>query len=332
MKKKLSVLLCLVMILSLCACGSSRSAEASVSEKSYGEAMQYDSIAPIPAPMAVPVQSNGFSDAVGGFSMAAGAAPYAERTEEAASESESPEERPDKIIYSADATVETTDFDTTVGKIDELVEAYGGWIESSSVTGANYNDIARGRVSTRSAFYTLRIPSDSFSSVMEGLSVLGNVPYSSIYTDNISAQYYDAQARLASLQTQETSLNRLMEKAESVEDIIIIEDKLTDVRYDIESIQSKLKNWDRKLSYSTVNLSVSEVEVYTPPTVVNPGFFERLGMALSDGFRSVGRFFTEALLVLTEALPALLLLAVLIAVVVMILRKRKNKAGKTKEE
>ena len=320
MKKNISVFLCLIMLLSLCACGSADTAQSAMKEIAYEEVLLDSADAPIPAPM---MKGAEYSVSNGGFQMAAGTTLSGE-----ISESEAPEERPDKIIYSADATVETTDFDETLKKIDELVEAYGGWVESSSVNGGNYNDIARGRVSMRSAFYALRIPSDSFSAVMEGLSVLGNVPYSSIYTDNISAQYYDAQARLASLRTQEESLNRLMEKAESVEDIIKIEDKLTQVRYDIESIQSKLKNWDRKLSYSTINLNVSEVEIYTPPTVVHPGFFERLGMALADGFRAVGRFFTNALLVLTEALPALLVLAAVIVLIVVIVKKKRAKKSK----
>ena len=323
MKKTVSVFLCLVIALSLCACGSANIVRNAEKEAVCEEAVFESAVAPIPAPM---MQSAEYSAVNGGFHMAAGAVSF-----DGTSESEIPEERPDKIIYSADATVETTDFDATLQKIDELVEGCGGWIESSSVNGGNYSDLARGRVSMRSAFYTLRIPSDRFSSVMEGLSVLGNVPYSSIYTDNISAQYYDAQARLASLQTQEDSLNRLMEKAESVEDIIKIEDKLTDVRYDIESIQSKLKNWDRKLSYSTMNLNVSEVEIYTPPTVVHPGFFQRLGMALADGFRAVGSFFTNALLVLTEALPTLLILAALITVIVVIVKKRKARKKKDEE-
>ena len=313
MKKYISAVLCLLILLPLCACGSSdeaQSAQMITEEAMFDRA--YFAEAPVPAPS--------LSAANSGLSMAAGTGAFS-----AKSETVPPEERPDKIIYSADATVETTDFDATVRRIDEMVESYGGWIESSSVNGANYGDIARGRVSTRSAYYTLRVPSDSFSAVMEKLSALGNIPYSSVYTDNISAQYYDAQARLDSLQTQEQSLNRLMEKAESVEDVIAIEEKLTEVRYSIESIQSTLRNWDRKLSYSSINLSVNEVEKYTPPTVVHPGFLERLGMAIGDGFRSIGRFFTNLLLFLAEALPTLLLIAAVITAVVWLIKKKRNK-------
>ncbi len=58
---------------------------------------------------------------------------------------------PDKIIYSADATLETTDFDTAVEKLGALIEQYGGFIESSSVRGVNiYN---RGSYGRRSGLY-----------------------------------------------------------------------------------------------------------------------------------------------------------------------------------
>lgn len=67
---------------------------------------------------------------------------------------------PDKIIYSADATLETTDFDTAVEKLGALIEQYGGFIESSSVRGVNiYN---RGSYGRRSADYTVQHPQQKF--------------------------------------------------------------------------------------------------------------------------------------------------------------------------
>lgn len=247
-------------------------------------------------------------------------------------ESNAPSENPDKIIYSADATVETTKFEDTLAQLDELIKKYGGWVESSSVSGANYYSISRGNKNSRSASYTIRIPSGDFNSVMSGLTALGNVPYSHIYTENVTAQYYDTQARIDSYKTQEQSLLRLMDKAESVEDIITIESKLAEVRYSIESLQSTINNWDRRVSYSTVYLTVDEVSEYTPEAVVTVSFGEKLVKAVKDGFRSAGEFLSGLVLWLVEALPTLVIIAVIGFGIFMAVRPAIRKRRARKEE
>ena len=174
-----------------------------------------------------------------------------------------PDENPEKIIYSADATVETTEFDKTLEELAALIKEYGGWVQSSSINGANYYSISRGSSYNRSADYTIRIPSDKFQTVMGSLSTLGNIPYSYTYTENVSAQYYDVQSRLTAYKTQETRLLEMMEKAQTVEDTITIEEKLTELQYKIDSLQSSLNNWDRQVNYSTISLNVQEVGEYT---------------------------------------------------------------------
>ncbi len=96
---------------------------------------------------------------------------------------------------------------------------------------------------------------DKFRSVMDGLSELGNVPYSSINADNITEQYTDVQARLTSCQAEETRLLELLDKADTVDEMLQIESYLSDVRYEIESYTAQIKNWDSRISYSTVSLT-----------------------------------------------------------------------------
>ncbi|MBO5497114.1 MAG: DUF4349 domain-containing protein, partial [Oscillospiraceae bacterium] len=228
---------------------------------------------------------------------------------------------PEKIIYSADATVETTEFDKSIEELNAMLAECGGFVESSSVNGNNYYDSSRGNVSRRTASYTLRIPSARFSGVMEGLSRLGNVPYTYMYTENVTAQYYDVQARMQALQAQEKRLMEMMEIAETVEDIITIEDKLTDVRYRIDSLQSSLNNWDRRVSYSSLNLTIREVQVYTPETVVKITYGQRLVRAFTNSLKNAGEFFQDLLVFLVSALPTLAILAVLFFVCRPLLKK-----------
>ena len=315
MKKTISLLLAALMLLSLCACGADtaqRTAEVPTAAAAPEMSMNYSM-----SDMAVEESAD-----YGGFAVNSAAVMAAGKS---SGGSELPAERPDKIIYSADATVETTDFDGTVAGVLELVEKYGGWIESSSINGANYYNMARGRVSTRSAHYSLRVPSTEFETIMGALSSLGNVPYSHTYTENITAQYYDTEARLSAYEIQEARLLEMLELAETVEDIISIEEKLTELRYKIESLQTSLKNWDRQVSYSSIYLSVEEVEEYTPESMVQPSYGEKLRDAFEAGIAGfvdrVGDFFIW----LVEALPSLVVICAAAAAMVALIRRRRNK-------
>ena len=301
MKKNLSLLLALLMTLSLCACGAG----------SKSASYEYASEAPAAAYMSADMAAE--EAGYGGFSAAEGANTAGEPG------SDTPETDPSKIIYSASATVETTDFDGSIAKLLALVEENKGWVEASSMSGANYRSIARGSSYNRSASYTLRIPSDKFELLMGSLSQIGNVPYSHTYTENVTSQYYDTQARLTAYQTQETRLLEMMEKAETVSDVIAIEEKLTELRYQIESLQSALKNWDRQVSYSTIDLEVMEVSEYTPEPQQSYG--QELWQALTGAFRNLGQFFKDLLVFLVSAVPTILVLTALFFIFRPLFRK-----------
>ena len=313
MKKFVSLLLALLMLLTLCACGESKSAASGAPRADYDANGFYlakeEAAMPAEEPMAAYDEAYGLS---------------ATAVQTAPGGSDAPSQRPGKIIYSSNVQVETTDFEGTLAKLDKMVADFGGWVESSSVSGSNYADRSRGSVSRRSASFTLRIPSERFQELMSSLSDLGNVPYSHIYSENVTAQYYDVQARLTAYTAQEQRLLEMMELAESVEDAIILEDRLTEVRYRIESLQSSLNNWDRQVSFSSVYLDISEVQEYSPEPQVQPSYGERLSRALKSGWKDFTDFCQDLLLLIAESLPGLILFAAVITAVVLAVRRRRK--------
>ena len=303
MKKTLSLLLAVLLVFALCACGSADSASSAPSAA-------YDMVS---TETAYPAEAP--EEDYGGFAVAGG-------TQLETGSGAAPEGSPEKLIYSASATVETTEFDRTIEKLSALVEQYGGFVESSSINGSNYYTQSRGYSSERYASYVIRVPSGKFSALMGSLSTLGNVPYSHTYTENITAQYYDTDARLSAYQTQEARLLEMMEAAETVEDLIAIEEKLTELRYQIESLQSTLKNWDRQVAYSTLDLEIQEVIEYTPESRMSYG--QELALALTNGLRRTGEFFKDLLLAIVGALPALVILAVVLAILIPVWKKHRK--------
>ena len=230
-----------------------------------------------------------------------------------------------KIIYTCTATVETYDFDQTCAAVEELIVTYGGFLESSSVSGNSY-----GSSSSRYASYTIRIPRQYFNTVTNSLSELGNVPSRTIEAENITSEYRDTESRLATYRTEEERLLAMLEKAETVEDMLNIEDRLATVRYNIESLTGTLQGWDSLVSYSTLYLSIREVKTYT--VTEEPGYWESVKIAFRNSLNAIAGFFTGLLRWLIGALPILVLLAAVAWVIVFLARRalRKRRAAAPK--
>ena len=106
----------------------------------------------------------------------------------------------EKIIYSANAYIETTAFDESVEKVYAMLDEYGAFLESSSISGADYTEKYYGYQTYRSAKFVVRVPADKFEALTGNLDNLGNVTSSSTGTENITAQFTDTESRLKNIQ------------------------------------------------------------------------------------------------------------------------------------
>ena len=202
----------------------------------------------------------------------------------------------------------------------------GGFVESSNVTGdTQYNADGTTSIVNRWAYYTVRIPCEQFETFLHETEGFGNVTSTSRDAQNVTSAYTDYEARLSSLNTQEERLLDMLSKSEDVETLIALEQRLSDVRYEIESIERSLRNYDMQIKYSTVDLDLREVEVYTPTVPVRRTFSQKLSDSLSDGWTGFTRGVQNVILGLASALPALVLLAVIVIVVIVLVKTARKK-------
>ena len=132
---------------------------------------------------------------------------------------------------------------------------------------------------------------------------------------------------MKSYDTQEQRLLEIMAQADTVEDMITLESRLSDVRMAKERLETQLQNWDRQVDYSTVTISLTEVEVLTPePPAEEPTYLEQLGQTFMSSVRWMGRAAKGGVKLLVAVIPVLLPIAVIILAVVLICKgaaKRK---------
>lgn len=190
-----------------------------------------------------------------------------------------------KLILTGNLELEVLDLDELCAKVSELTESYGGYVQNSSVSS---------RTSSRYYNATIRIPAESYSDFLADLKDSGQQLSYAENVDDITDRYTDIEAQLNSLKAQEAKVIEFYDKAETIEDLMAVESRLSDIRYQIEYLEAQIKNYDLLTAYSTLNISAVETKVYTP---VNNSFFTRLKNAFVNGFKnffnSLGDFFID---------------------------------------
>ena len=233
-----------------------------------------------------------------------------------------------KLIRNVDMDVETESFDALLASAQSQAEELGGYIESSSISNSSY---ASSTSAARSARLTARIPSEKLDGYLAGISKQSNVTRKSESTEDVTLQYVDLQSHKKALLAEQESLLSMMEQAESIEDIIAINEQLTDVRYQIESMESQLRTYDNQVDYSTVNLYIDEVERYTPGAAKSAG--ARIAEGFSANIYRVGSFFKNFAIEFIILLPILIAIAIVLGIAILIVRiiikiSEKHQAGK----
>ena len=215
-------------------------------------------------------------------------------------------------------------------EITALVQELGGYITSQHTSGTALEPGENGY--GRSLSLTVRIPSDSLDAFLSQSEGVGVVQQSSIYEEDVTDQYFDTERRLEGYQTQYDRILALMDKAETVDELISIESELNRIYYQIESLTGSLQSWDARVNYSTVYYSLEEVRRASPVSLT---LWERMQVSLQNTWDSIVLGSQNFVVWLYGALPALGLLLVLAGVagltVALCLRRRRRRAKAPKE-
>ena len=231
-----------------------------------------------------------------------------------------------KLIRRVNMDLETKEFDQVISSLENEVSALGGYIESmNTYNGSSYTSHRE----TRYADMTVRVPQELLDGFLETVSGLSNVTRRSDNVEDVTLEYVDMESRRNALVTEQDRLLELLEQAQTVEDIITIESRLSEVRYEIESMESQLRTYDNLVDYSTVYLNISEVEIFTPTQ--EESIWERISGGFMDSLENIGKGFQEFFVGFLINLPYLLVAGIFAAAVIVIVLKCSKKQTVTRE-
>ncbi len=228
-----------------------------------------------------------------------------------------------KLITTMNISAETEDMDVLLDKVNAKVKALGGYVESSSISNgtADYLDHTN-----RSASLTIRIPADQLDGLLNDMQNISNIVQQSRNVQDVTLDYVDTESHQKALKAEEKRLMEIMEQASSVEDVIAVEQQLTEVRYQLESIESQLRVYDNQIDYSTVYLDISEVTAYTEPEPENVP--DRIITGFKSNLKAVGYGLMNLGIWVIIHIPQLLIFAGLCWLLLLFFRRRlKKNAG-----
>ena len=222
-----------------------------------------------------------------------------------------------KIIKTANMSAETKNFDEFLSTVENYLREKGGYIENKETN--NNADFAG-----RKCYLTIRIPEAELDGLMKKIGENATVTYENISANDVTDSYNDSQRQIEVLETEQQRLLELLKKAESLDDILEIESRLTKIRYELSSYEQQIEEYDDSVSYSALSLNVSEVERET--VAKTDSFFTRVSEGFMTSISDIGHGFTDIAVGFLSITPYLALIAIVSLVAYFIVKaiiKRK---------
>lgn len=212
----------------------------------------------------------------------------------------------EKVITTIYLSYETLEYEKSIDYLNDVVAKYNAYIEYSyEYKGENgtYSPTATSG-NFRQGDYTIRIPNESVDSFMTDLQGnLGTKISEQVGNQDVTQTYKDTETRISVLQRKEDRLLALLEQAETIEQILAIEDSLSATISEREVLQSELDNMDDLMDYTALYLTVYERSRITTDRGGSIPFWGRVKDAFLDAIYAFYYWIQDAAIWLIYVLP-----------------------------
>jgi hypothetical protein len=227
-----------------------------------------------------------------------------------------------KIIKNADVTIEVKKIDEDFKKIAAWVEQNGGYEFSRNISSNEQN---------KHISVVYKITPDKLNSFMKFLGGSGTLLNSNIYSNDITDQYYDSAVRLENLKKGRDQLLEIQKKADTVDSLLKVQGELTRITGEIESLEGRMKMWDKMVAESTVNLNINQQSL---PIKINRDItwnFSSLSdiiKTMKNGFvwttNTIVNMVVWVVIFVVAIIPVAVIAAIIILIIKVIRKKKKE--------
>lgn len=221
-----------------------------------------------------------------------------------------------KLVYRADLDLAVEDFSAFVNGLDAVLDEFEAFVSNSSLAGLP-DEPRRGQ-------WQIRVPVDRFKGLVKSLERLGEVHRVRTSSDDVTAEFFDVEARIRNAQNEEARLLKLLDdRTATLDAVLSVEREIARVRGEIEQMQARVRVLSELSSLSTIELRVEELRGYTPEQ--SPSFAVRLQRSFTSSMTSLGRLLQGAGVAVALSLPWLIFWGVPIAAAVWTLRRARRR-------
>jgi len=165
------------------------------------------------------------------------------------------------MVWRASLSIEVNSISNALHTATQFARKSGGYIEQKS------------GYSQKSGRATLRVPAKNLNQTLGSLETIGFVTSRSVSGEDITEQYVDVEARLKNRIALRDRLQKLLDKATGVKDVLAIEKELNRVQGDIDSMQARMKVLKGRVDFATINLMLSRKKILGPLGYMFKGLF-----------------------------------------------------------
>lgn len=199
------------------------------------------------------------------------------------------------IIYTAELSIYVDSLQEVEAKLPALLDQYGAYISNSE--SSRYS----GR--SRHAKWTFRVPAAQYKALVAAVGGLGAVESSSSKADDVTAEYFDVEARLKNARGVEERLQGILkQQTGKISDVLEVEREIARVREEIERAEGRLRYLKNLSSLSTITLQVFEREGYQP-LPAEPTLADRVKWAWQESTHGVVEFAKASVVFLVRLAP-----------------------------
>lgn len=220
------------------------------------------------------------------------------------------------IIRTGTMKLEVDNYDETEKKIIEIVRNHNGFV-SNNTSRLNPSGQKQGTI-------TVRVPTDKYDILIADVAATGKVMSQNISSRDVTEEYIDLEARQKTQKELEARLLKLLsERTARLTDIVEVEEKLANVRNNIESTEGRMRFLRNQADFSTLTISVFEPALLE--TSSGGGFFYELGQGFKKGLVGFTEVLSGLIMIIIALLPVIGILFIIYLIIRRIWKKRKAK-------
>lgn len=212
------------------------------------------------------------------------------------------------IAKTANLTLYVSDVDAAAAKIGALAHREGG-------------DVFALDVSSQTGNIEVRVPVENFDATMSAVARVGNVRERVSSAEDLSANITDSSAKLRNLRRTEGDILHIMDRSGTVEQVLNVENQLSDVRGQIEQLEADIKSMRQRVAYSTIT---AELDAEPATVQVQPSAGAQLVNQWNDAVAHLGRLSLSIVAIVMWLVVFAPYIAIPVVIVWLLARRRKD--------